>query len=293
MNRRQWKPVRKLADLVVPLWSGRRAVLLSVPYLVLFLWLFGGVAGSDFRLSDLAAGPEASPAWTPPSREHWFGTTATGADLFEMSRAAMANSIASAVVAVAVGMMLAAAAFLFFAFEAEETRFSWPERVVRSLRPFPAMAALAVFAGGAGGGQRLAIAGLAAAVALHLFPVLCGWMREAEKGFDFVAARLLGLPRRQVVLSRSLPAVLSRLPGAFAALLPPVVLAEMGLSFLGFGGERLSVGSIVARGQVYLIEAPWIAVHPGLLATGVVMALALLGWRVSAALGTGPLPRIF
>ncbi len=65
----------------------------------------------------------------------------------------------------------------------------------------------------------------------------------------------------------------------------------MALSFLGFAGDRLSVGTMVARGRTYLIEAPWMAIHPGLFATAVVLVLSFLGWRVSAALRTGPLPR--
>jgi len=71
------------------------------------------------------------------------------------------------------------------------------------------------------------------------------------------------------------------------------MLAEMSLSFLGFTGERLSVGVMVERGQAYLIEAPWMAIYPGIFATGVVMAFSLLGWRVSTALRTGPLPPVF
>ena len=76
------------------------------------------------------------------------------------------------------------------------------------------------------------------------------------------------------------------------AVFPAAVLVEMGLSFLGFTGERLSVGLMVAHGQAYLIEAPWMAVYPGFLAVAVVLALSLLGWRVSVALRTGPLPRV-
>ena len=93
-------------------------------------------------------------------------------------------------------------------------------------------------------------------------------------------------------MRRTIRRVLRRLPGVFAVLVPVAVLAEMSLSYLGFTGERLSVGLMVAHGQAYLIEAPWMAIYPGLLASVVVLALSLLGWRVSAALRTGPLPRV-
>jgi len=154
------------------------------------------------------------------------------------------------------------------------------------------MVVLVLFTGISGGSLLLAIAGIAGVVALHFAPVLARWFQEGEEGFDIVAARDLGLSRQEILRSRVLPSVLRRLPGVFATFVPVAVLAEMSLSFLGFTGERLSVGLMVAHGQAYLIEAPWMAVYPGVFATGVVLALSLLGWRVSTALRTGPLPRV-
>ncbi len=289
MNRRQSKLSRSLGVAAVRLWRTRRVLLLALPYLLLLGWLFSGGGAGSPRPAELYALRDA-PGWRAPDREHWFGTAANGADLFELSRAAMATSVSVAVVAVAAGIGLALLAVSLFVFDWREGRFDWPERVARAGGLVPAMVGLVVFTGGAGGGQGLAIAGLAFATAFHLVPVFCGWFREAEEGFDLLAAKLLGLSRREIVLGRALQAVLRRLPGVFAATVPVAVLAEMALSFLGLSGERLSVGTMVARGQAYLIEAPWMAVYPGLFATAVVLALSLLGWRVSAALRTGPPP---
>lgn len=289
-NRRQSKISQAVVPLAVALWQTRRVALLSLPYLLLLAWLFAAGPARDARVQDIRTLPD-TPAWSPPSREHWFGTTAAGADLFELSRAAMANSLALAVVAVGFGAALALLAASPFLFREKEGRYVWPERIGSVVRSVPGAVVLVVFSGGAGGGQRLAMAGIAGLVAAHLVPLLCAWFREQEEGFDLVAAKVLGLSRRDIVLSRPLPSALRRLPGAFAALLPQAVLAEMALSYLGFAGDRLSVGSLVGQGQAYLIEAPWLSVHPGLLATAVVLALSFLGWRVSTALGTGPIPR--
>ena len=46
---------------------------------------------------------------------------------------------------------------------------------------------------------------------------------------------------------------------------------------------------MIAYGQSLIIEAPWMVIYPGVLATIVVMALSFLGWRVSGALKTGNL----
>lgn len=289
MNRRPSKLARSLMSCAVQLWRLRRALLLSIPYLLLFGWLFSEGTVRDPRPEEIYGLREA-PQWKAPDREHWFGTAANGADLFELSRFAMATSVSVAVVAVTLGIGLALLAVSLFVFDLRETRFDWIDRLSRVGRALPAMAGVAILAGGGGGGLVLVIGAIAAAVALHLCPVLTRWFREGEEGPDLVAARIAGLSRREIVLGRVLPSVLRRLPGVFASLVPAAVLAEMALSFLDFAGGRLSVGTMIARGRAYLIEAPWMTIHPGLLATAVVLALSLLGWRVSAALRTGPLP---
>ena len=114
-----------------------------------------------------------------------------------------------------------------------------------------------------------------------------------ESALDVLAGYILGLSRRGIVRNRILPGVLRRLIGVFATYVPVVVLAEMMLSFLGLTGDRLSCGAMIAYGQGFIIEAPWLAIYPGFMATFVVLVLALLGWRVSSALHTGLLPRLF
>lgn len=272
------------------LWRLRRVLLLSVPYLLLFGWLFAESDLRDLRPAEIFAYRE-SPLWQAPDRDHWFGTAVNGADLFELTRLAMASSVAVAVVAVALGIAVALLVVSFFLFDRKESRFDGIERLGRVGRNLPAMVVLAIVTGGGGGDLVLVIGALAAVVALHLCPVLTRWFREGEAGFDLVAARIAGLSRREIILSRVLPAVIRRLPAVFASVVPWVVLTEMALAFLGFTGGRLSVGRMIAEGRPYLMEAPWMVTHPGLLAFAVVLALSLLGWRVSSALGSRLLPR--
>jgi peptide/nickel transport system permease protein len=291
MNRRQSKGARLVRRVALRIWRMRRAFVLSVPYFLLLGWLYSGGVEGDLRPGELYGAREI-PAWKAPDEAHWFGTGPNGADLFELSRHAMATSVSAAVVAVSLGVALALLLTSLFVFDLKDGRFDWLGRAARAGGLVPGMAVLVLVTGIPGGSLLLAIAGIAGVVAFHVAPVLASWFQEGEEGFDLVAARILGLSRREIVLGRILPRVLRRLPGVFATLVPVAVLAEMSLSFLGFTGERLSVGLMVAQGQAYLIEAPWMAVYPGLLATGVVLALSLLGWRVSVALRTGPLPRV-
>ena len=292
MNRRQSKVLRTLARLVIRLWQMRLVLLLVVPYLFLFGWLFAAGSRMDVRPGELY-GVTDEPAWESPDADHWFGTTVNGADLFELSRLAMATSVSVAVVSVSFGIALALLVTMLFVFDPREKRFELLNVVGQSGFLLPSFVVLLVLTGGSGGSLGVAILGLILVIAFHLCPVLTTWFQEGEDGFDIVAGYALGLSRREIVMNRILPKILRRLVGVFATYVPVVVLVEMALSFLGFTGDRLSCGAMIAYGQGLIIEAPWMATYPGLMATAVVLVLSLLGWRVSSAMRTGPLPRLF
>ena len=292
MNRRQSKILRALARLVIRLWQMRRVLLFVVPYLLLLGWLFAAGSRMDVRPGELY-GVTDEPAWESPDAEHWFGTTGNGADLFELSRLAMATSVSVAVVAVSLGIGLALLLTMLFVFDPGEKRFELLNVAGQTGFLLPSFLVLVILTGGTGGSLGVAIFGLILVIAFHLCPVLTTWFQEGESGFDVVAGYALGLSRREIVMNRVLPKILRRLIGVFASYVPVVVLVEMALSFLGLTGDRLSCGAMIAYGQGLIIEAPWMAIYPGIMAALVVLVLSLLGWRVSSAMRTGPLPRLF
>lgn len=290
-NRRNSRLMLITGSAVARLWQIRRVLLLIIPYLILFGWLFAEGSRRDVRPGEIYEVPE-NPAWKSPDREHWFGTTGNGADLFELSRLAMATSVSVAVVTVSLGIGLALLVTMLFVFDGGKKRFEMLTAASRAGFLMPSMAVLVILTGASGGSLAIAISGLIFVFAFHLCPVLAAWFEEGESGFDVVAGHALGLTRRDIVMNRILPKVLRRLVGVFASLVPVAVLFEMALSFMGLTGDRLSCGAMIAYGQALIIEAPWMAIYPGILASLVVMVLSLLGWRVSAALRTGNLPGI-
>ncbi|MEX2580985.1 MAG: hypothetical protein WD342_18145 [Verrucomicrobiales bacterium] len=291
-NRRTSRLEKEGLRLLARVWQVRCVVLLAIPYFVLLSWLFVGSSRMDLRPAEMFSIPE-TPVWEAPDESHWFGTTANGADLFQLSRRAMGNSVAVAVVTSFLGICLALLLTSLFAFDADEKRFRPMFIVSRAGFLLPAMVVLVIFTGGAGGSLPVAMLGLIVVAGLHLAPVLAVWFQEGEKGPDVLAGFGLGLSRSHILAGRVVPKVLRRLVGVFAQLVPVVVLVEMALSFMGFTGDRLSCGAMVAYGRNSLLEAPWLAACPGLLATAVVMILSLLGWLVAKATGSGSLPRIF
>ena len=292
MNRRNSKVIHLLRLFMARIWQIRRVILLVIPYLFLLSWLFLADSRMDVRPGVIYEVPDV-PAWEKPDKAHWFGTTGNGVDLFELSRLAMATSVSVAVVTTSLGIGLALLLTMLFVFDPGERRFDLLNAVSRAGFVMPSMVFLVILTGASGGSLVIAISGLILVIAFHLCPVMAEWFKEGESGFDVVSGYALGLSRREIVINRVLPKVLRRLIGVFASLVPVVVMAEMALSCMGLTGDRLSCGAMIAYGQDLIIEAPWMSIYPGIMASLVVLALTLLGWRVSAALRTGTLPRLF
>ena len=180
-----------------------------------------------------------------------------------------------------------------FAFDPSERRFRPIFVFSRAGFLLPAMVVLVVFTGGSGGSLPVAMFGIVMVSGLYLAPMIATWFEESSEGADVLAGFGLGLTRPDMVIGRVLPKVLRRLVGMFAQLTPVIVLVEMALSFMGFTGDRLGVGAMIAYGQDSIIEAPWLAVCPGILASAVIAVLSLLGWLVARVTGSGVLPRHF
>lgn len=291
-NRRRTKFEKWATDALVRTWEIRGVLFLAIPYLALLSWLFLGSSSIDSRPGEIFVVPE-NPVWAEPDAEHWFGTTGSGIDLFQLTRLAMGTSVAVAVVCSFFGIGFAVLIVSLFAMDPSERRFRPIFVFSRAGFLLPAMVVLVVFAGGSGGSLAAAMFGIVVVSGLYLAPMIAGWFEDASVGNDVLAGFGLGLSRPDMLVGRVLPKVLRRLVGMFAQLIPVVVLVEMSLSFLGFTGDRLGVGTMIAYGQRSIIEAPWLAVCPGILASAVVIVLSFLGWLVSRVTRSGVLPRHF
>jgi peptide/nickel transport system permease protein len=118
---------------------------------------------------------------------------------------------------------------------------------------------------------------------------ITGWMSVARLVFGearnivarpFVdSARALGSSRLRILVSHILPNVLT--PALVAASLGfgNAIMLEAGLSFLGVGVQppASSWGTMIASGRDTLVNAPWVALAPGVALVLVVVASTLLG----------------
>jgi peptide/nickel transport system permease protein len=104
---------------------------------------------------------------------------------------------------------------------------------------------------------------------------------------DYIeAARALGCSRVRLAVRHVLPNIVAPLLIQSSLTAAAAIIAEASLSFLGLGQQppAPSWGSMLNAAQRYLVQAPWIAIYPGLMIFGVVMSLNVLGDALRDAL---------
>jgi peptide/nickel transport system permease protein len=103
-------------------------------------------------------------------------------------------------------------------------------------------------------------------------------LRLREQEF-IAAARVLGLRRGRIILHHLLPNVLPTLLVQASLSMAGAILAEASLSFLGLGiqAPAPSWGAMISAGRGHLLDAPHLALFPGLAILLTVMALNFLG----------------
>lgn len=96
----------------------------------------------------------------------------------------------------------------------------------------------------------------------------------------FEAARAIGVPTWTILIRHVLPNILPIVIVGFSTGLGGYILAEASLSFLGFGipPPMPSWGGMLSgTGRQYMLQAPWMALWPGLALAVVVYGVNMLG----------------
>ena len=96
----------------------------------------------------------------------------------------------------------------------------------------------------------------------------------------FEAARAIGVPTSRIMLRHVLPNILPIMIIGFSTGLGGFILAEASLSFLGFGIPPPVPswgGMLSGTGRQYMLQAPWMALWPGLALAIVVYGVNMLG----------------
>lgn len=213
-----------------------------------------------------------------PSAAHWLGTDSFGQDIlsriFYGARSALWIGFASVALGLIAGVPLGVLAGL------RGGRTEWGiMRVVDGLLAFPelimAMAFMAVLG--------LGMANVIYALALSFVGPFARMVRAdvlQVKSRPFVeAARLMGVPERDVVLRHVLPNIVSPILIQAGMRISIAILLGSGLSFLGLGvvPPTPDWGLMIAEGRGFISMAPWMSGMPG-----VALAILLVGLNLLA-----------
>ncbi|MBF6164350.1 ABC transporter permease [Streptomyces gardneri] len=216
----------------------------------------------------------------PPSLDHPFGTTQIGQDVLAQTLRGLQKSLVIGLCVALLSTTIAATAGSLAGLLG-----GWTDRaimwLVDLLLVVPSFIIIALFAPRTKGSGSI----LLLIVLLSCF----GWMISARivrgltlslRDREFVrAARYMGAPTRTVILSHVIPNIASILIIDTTLTVGSAIMAETGLSFLGFGVQPpdVSLGSLIAAGTKSALTYPWLFLFAGGLLILTVLCANLVG----------------
>jgi peptide/nickel transport system permease protein len=215
----------------------------------------------------------------PPSAAHWLGTD-------NLSRDMWSRIVYGARVSVTVGFAtVALAVTLATAIGVSSGYFGGVydlviQRVVDAWLSFPYLVIVLSVMAVLGPGLLNVVLSLAIIIAAVNSRVIRGATIGIAQGTYVEAARALGCGHARILVRHILPNVTATIIILATIGLGAAILAESGLSFLGFGvpppypawGAMLS-----GSGRTYMFRAPWMAIWPGIAISLAVFGFNMLG----------------
>ena len=214
-----------------------------------------------------------------PNVLHWFGTDHFGRDIFSMIMVGARTSIAVAVVAVGIGIILGVPLGLTAAARKDSLLDEVIMRTNDLVFAFPALLIAIMITAVFGPSAINAII----AIGIFNIPVFARMTRGAALSLwtrDFVlSARVAGKTAPRISIEHILPNILNLLIVQGSIQFSLGILAEAGLSYVGLGAQPPlpSWGRMLAESQTMISFAPHLAIFPGIAIVFTVLGLNLMG----------------
>ena len=156
---------------------------------------------------------------------------------------------------------------------------AWLMRVMDGLMAFPGILLAIALAVTLGRSEMTAVIALTVAYAPRTARVMRGAVLVARAQDYVEAARAVGARTGRILRLHVIPACMAPLMVQQTYIFAVAILAEAVLSFVGVGPPppRPTLGAIIADGRDNMVEAPWIALSPGVVIAMLVLGLNLLG----------------
>lgn len=214
-----------------------------------------------------------------PGLVHWFGTDHFGRDIFSMIMVGARTSIAVAVIAVGIGLVIGVPLGLFAAAKHGSLADEVVMRGNDLVFAFPALLIAIMITAVFGPSAVNAII----AIGIFNIPVFARLTRGSALALwsrDYIlAARVAGKNAMRISVEHILPNILNLLIVQGTIQFSLGILAEAGLSYVGLGTQppTPSWGRMLAESQTLVTIAPHLAIFPGLAIVFMVLGLNLLG----------------
>jgi peptide/nickel transport system permease protein len=226
----------------------------------------------------------------PPNASHWIGTNALGQDLLAQTLRGMQKSMLIGVCVAFLSTGIAATVGSISGYFG-----GWRDRalmwIVDLLLVVPSFILIAIVTPRTKNSANivlliLLLAGFSWMVSARMVRGLTMSLRERE----FIqAARYMGVASRRIIMRHVVPNVASILIIDAALNVAVAILAETGLSFLGFGIQPpdVSLGTLIADGTQSAITFPWVFLFPAGILVLILVCANLTGDGLRDALDPG------
>ena len=213
----------------------------------------------------------------PPSARFWMGTDNLGRDIWSRVVYGARISITVGFATVALATLIATAIGISSAYVGGAYDIV-VQRVVDAWMSFPGLVIVLSLMAALGPGLLNLILALSVLGAAGASRVIRGSTLSLMQNPYIEAARAIGAGHARVILCYVLPNVMATILILATIGLGTVILAEAGLSFLGFGipPPYPSWGGMLSgSGRTFMYYAPWMALFPG-----VAISLAVFGFNM-------------
>jgi len=226
----------------------------------------------------------------PPTVDHWFGTNSLGQDIFAQTLRGMQKSMLIGVCVAFISTAIAATVGSIAGYFG-----GWRDRMLMRLVDLllvvPSFILIAIVtprtkASGSIFWLIVLLAGFGWMISSRIVRGMTMSLRDRE----FVqAARYMGVPSWRIIVRHIVPNVASILIIDTALNVGIAILAETGLSFLGFGVQPpdVSLGTLIADGTSSATTFPWVFLFPAGVLVLIVLCANLVGDGLRDALDPG------
>jgi peptide/nickel transport system permease protein len=227
---------------------------------------------------------EISERWAPPGWPHLLGTDNTGRDMLSMimagARTTVFVAVGAGIVATVFGVLLAALGALTARWVRESVAV-----LVDILIAFPVLLIAMMISAVWGGSLWVVVWSVGIGFGVNIARVMRPELRRVLRSDFVMAGKASGLTPLQNLGRHLLPNVAPVFIVQLSWSMAVAVLAEAGLSYLGFGASvtEPSWGRLLADLQGFLTVYPLSVLWPGLVITITVLALNLLGDAIREA----------